>query len=66
LKNHIQIVIGEYNNKVTTKIETLEGSDRIEFKSETITISEMAQSLTEFIRLATSLIPEFDGKPEIL
>jgi hypothetical protein len=30
-------------------IETLEGSDRIENKPETITISEMAQTLTEFI-----------------
>jgi len=47
-------------------IETLEGSDRIEFKSEPIKISEMAQTLIEFIRLATSLIPEFDGKPENL
>jgi len=47
-------------------IETLEGSDRIEYKPETITISEMAQTLTEFIKLATSLIPEFDGRHENL
>ncbi|XP_039228381.1 putative uncharacterized protein DDB_G0284213 isoform X2 [Drosophila yakuba] len=47
-------------------IETLEESDQIEFKPEPITISEMAQTVTEFIRLATSLIPEFDGRHENL
>jgi len=46
-------------------IETLEESDPIEIKPE-ITISQMAQTVVEFIKLATSLIPEFDGKPENL
>jgi len=58
----------DLNDPMTSEVSKIPGkeSDPIETKPETTTISEMAQTVTEFIKLATSLLPEFDGKPENL